>query len=116
MIPLAAAAAFACLNPVAVDGDTLRCGQRKVRLSAINARELHGNSCTGSAPCPAASATESRAALQALLDRGPVRCTSEGQDRYGRTVARCAVGGQDVGCQLVTTGHAAEWRKFGRAC
>ncbi len=111
-----AAAAFACLNPVATDGDTLRCGERKVRLSAINARELHGNSCTGSAPCPTASATESRAALQALLDHGPVRCTSHGQDRYGRTVARCRVGTTDIGCAMVTAGLAAEWRKFGRAC
>lgn len=115
-LPLAAAAAFVCQSPVAIDGDTIRCGFEKVRLQAINARELHGNRCTGSAPCPAASAPASRAALQGLLDQGGVRCTSHGADRYGRAVARCTAQGQDIACSLVRSGHAAEWRQYGRAC
>jgi endonuclease YncB( thermonuclease family) len=124
---LAAGAAFACHQPRAIDGDTLRCGAETVRLQAINARELHGNSCAASAPCPPASAAKGKAALQALLDQGPVACTPTGQDRYGRTVARCSVGGSaapgirgqqgvDLSCALVRTGAAAEWRKYGRAC
>ena len=34
----------------------------------------------------------------------------------GRTVARCRVGGTDLSCSLVRSGHAAEWRQYGRAC
>jgi len=128
LFTLVAGAAFACAQPRAIDGDTFACGTaapgirgpeetRKVRLEAVNARELHGNRCSASAPCPPASAAQGKATLQALLNREPVTCTPTGQDRYGRTVARCRTPhAGDVSCALVRAGAAAEWRKYGRAC
>ncbi|WP_419144971.1 thermonuclease family protein [Novosphingobium album (ex Hu et al. 2023)] len=67
------------------DGDTIRCGTEKIRIENIDA-------------------------LNAFLRRGPVRVSRSGTDRYGRTLARLSVNGQDAGAFLISRGLAHEWR------
>ena len=125
MIGILAAAALSCMNPRVIDGDTLVCAGEHVRLHAINAREKSGKCLPAApgirgrknaAPCTRASGKAATAELRRLTAGRRVICTPTATDRYGRTVARCSAGTTDLGCSLVRTGHAAEWRKFGRAC
>ncbi len=82
----------------AVDGDTIDCGGRRVRIANIDAPELHG-------ACPAEIQAAERAKLAALIamETATVRVVPEkGRDKYGRTLARVAIDGRDLGDTLVS--------------
>lgn len=96
---------FACLNPRVTDGDTLRCGDRRVRLAGIDAPEMPGHCRTGRT-CVDGDPFASRAALGHLIAAGPVRCDDKGTDRYGRTIGSCSNGAANLSCALVRSGHA----------
>lgn len=94
---------------VVVDGDTLTLDGVRVRLWGVDAPEQE-QTCRREGqgyPC-------GRAASQALRDwigRRPVSCVEIEKDQYGRSVARCAVDGEDVGGWLVAQGHALDYRR-----
>ena len=113
MPPMLLAAAFACLSPVAVDGDTLRCGAGVglVRLLAIDAPEMPGH-CRVGRRCTAGNGFASKAALSRFVMRGGVVCSTRGRDHYGRVLARCSAGGADLSCAMVAGGFAVE--RYGR--
>ena len=68
---------------------------------------LHGE-------CQVHTAAGKRAALALsdLISRQTVFCQQRGTDRYGRAVAVCSVGGQDLGAWMVLRGHALAYRKY----
>jgi endonuclease YncB( thermonuclease family) len=110
----------ACLAVTVHDGDTIRCGDERVRVSNIDAPELRGSPrCNprrlvgGLNPswCDYALGEQSRAALAAFLSRGRVTIYRRGQDRHGRTLATLEVDGRDAGAHLIDAGLAREWRK-----
>ena len=115
LLTLAAAAVLACQPAQVIDGDTIRCEGRSVRLVAINAREKN-ETCRKNAPCPRASGAAATAQLKRLVGQHHVICQEAGRPSRGRMVARCYARSQDLSCAMVRSGHAAEWRKFGRAC
>ncbi|OYW10256.1 MAG: hypothetical protein B7Z53_01385 [Rhodospirillales bacterium 12-71-4] len=88
-----------------VDGDTLRLGDRTLRLSGIDAPE-RGQSCSDAAgrwfDCGAAAAE----ALSRLVNGRSVLCRVHGRDRYGRGLGRCTAGGAELNHGLVTAGWA----------
>ena len=95
--PLAVAAGERCL---AIDGDTLVCNHRKVRLTNVYAAELNQ---------PGGYAAKRR--LQSFISSGEVVLRPYGQDRYGRTLAEVYVNGRrieqaDIGPRA---GRGAEW-------
>jgi endonuclease YncB( thermonuclease family) len=55
---------------------------------------------------------DATAALKALLDGKPLTCTEVDRDRYGRTVATCMVGGQDIGAAMVRQGWALDYERY----
>lgn len=59
-------------------------------------------------------ALEAKARLRELLDAGR-SASSNGRDRYGRTLARVFAGGRDVGAVLIAEGHALPYRPGGAA-
>lgn len=113
---LLAAAAFTCASPYVIDGDTLRCGERRVRLARIDAPELPGH-CARSRRCAPGDGKASRAALARLIDGKPLACQpvpasphgGSVYDRWGRTVARCRVNGRDLGQAMIAGGWAIRW-------
>ena len=108
-------AAVLCVSPVVHDGDSLRCGDEKIRIVNIDAPELPGSPKCESRKgkpgwCDYAKAAQSRDALIAFLGRGRVMIERTGVDRYGRTLARVTVNGRDAGEWLVLKGLARPWR------
>lgn len=92
---------FACV----VDGDTLRLGNRRVRIVGIDAPEL------ASPACPAERALAERAAdrLTALLDAGPFDMIAHrfnAADQYGRDLMMLTRGDRSIGQQLIDEGLA----------
>src|SRR5712664_1020694 len=78
----AASARERCL---AIDGDTLVCNHRKVRLTNVYAAELNQ-----------AGGTAAKRRLQALVAAGEVTIVPHGADRYGRTLAEVYVDGKRI--------------------
>jgi endonuclease YncB( thermonuclease family) len=77
-----------------IDGDTLRVGADRIRLRGINTPELDE---------PGGEAARQR--LMELLQQGPIRIVSYGQDIYGRTIADVFVDGRNVAEVLRQEGH-----------
>ncbi len=77
---------------IAIDGDTLRCGKSRIRLTCIDAPE------TGQPLYK-----ESKAALAQLIRR-PIKITALRRDRYGRTLAW-----SEANAEMVRMGLAWGW-------
>jgi micrococcal nuclease len=93
-----------------IDGDTIKLGQRKIRIIGIDAPEVSEPQC----PAEAAKAEQATAKLQALLNQGPFEMTgsvTRGQDRYGRDLRALNRSNADGS----TTSIAEEMRKAGLA-
>ncbi|AXC50025.1 thermonuclease family protein [Paracoccus suum] len=97
-------AALCLIGALAVDGDTLRAGDLRVRIWGIDAPERmdpYG---------PASSA-----AMAALIDGKVLACDDRGPDRYGRTVSRCVLpDGRDIACVMVAAGQAKDWPRYSK--
>ncbi|RWR28889.1 thermonuclease family protein [Sinirhodobacter populi] len=113
---IVACAAAACAMSVngavrVVDGDTLVVGGERVRLFGIDAPE-RAQTCQDARgrawPC-GSRATE---AMKALVKPGGVRCSGTDRDQYGRLLARCFVGGRDIGEEMVAQGMAFAYRRY----
>ena len=98
MLPLIAAIAAQALTcaPIAVDGDTLRCGRERIRLLAIDAPEMPGH-CRRGRKCVGGDPFASRASLTAAL-RPPFTIRRVGFDHYGRTLAAVSGARGDLSC------------------
>jgi endonuclease YncB( thermonuclease family) len=77
-----AAAGERCL---AIDGDTLVCNHRKIRLTNVYAAEMNQ---------PGGTAAKKR--LQAKISSGEVTLRPLGTDKYGRTLAEVYVNGRRI--------------------
>ena len=100
--------ACAVAQTVVVDGDTLKLDGRTIRLFGIDAPELH-QACDQGQWLPGPLA---RAALVDFIGGRPVECDAVTQDRYGRTVARCHAGADDLGALMVSAGWAWAFTRY----
>jgi endonuclease YncB( thermonuclease family) len=98
---------------LAVDGDTLELAGRRVRLHGIDAPE-RAQRCPrqGGADWDCGRAAAER--LSVLLAAGTTRCAGRDLDRYGRLVAVCNTGGEDLGAVLVREGLAHAYIDYSR--
>lgn len=108
-VPPVAAPALAPVR--VVDGDTLVIGETRFRLFGIDAPEM-SQMCNGVTGAPYACGAMAKSALELALGAGAVLCEPRDKDRYGRTVAVCRAGGQDVGAVLVSEGWALAYRQY----
>ncbi|WP_375461603.1 thermonuclease family protein [uncultured Enterovirga sp.] len=93
-----------------VDGDSLDLDGRRIRLKGIDAPEL-GQTCErrgGTYRCGEVA----REALRDLTRGGPVTCRISGQDRYGRSLAICTSGENELGAVLVRRGLAVSYGAY----
>jgi endonuclease YncB( thermonuclease family) len=94
---------------IVIDGDTIRSDEERIRLEGIDAAEI------GHAKCEAERrlAVLAKRRLEQLLGSGPVDIRRNEHpkppDRYGRTLARVLVDGEDVACILIKEGYARPW-------
>ena len=93
-----------------VDGDTLDVGAVRVRLHGVDAPESR-QSCVAGGRRWACGERATRA-LAGRLGGRTVAC--EERDRYGRIVAVCRDGGEDVNAWMVSHGWALAYRRYSR--
>lgn len=91
----------------ATDGDTLRLSGLSIRLAGIDAPELRQSCTREEKPYPCGA--DAKAELARLAEGAVVRCRIEEEDRYGRSVAACRAGGEDLGAALVRRGFALSY-------
>ena len=93
------------IGALAIDGDTLRTDDYRIRLWGIDAPEMSE-----------VQGPRSKAMLQRIVDQsGRLVCQVVDEDRYGRTVAQCYTEDLiDIGCLMVALGEAEEWVYYSR--
>jgi len=94
-----------------IDGDTIEIHGTRIRLHGIGAPESRQE-------CDRPDGTSWRCGQQAALalsdriGRSTVRCEPHGRDRYGRVIAVCFKGTDDLNRWMVTAGWAVAYRKY----
>lgn len=94
-----------------IDGDTLDVGTTRIRLHGIDAPE-RGQPCTTLTGQNWACGDWVTQQVRDRFEGREARCTARDKDRYGRIVAQCTVGQQDIGQVLVQDGLAYAYRKY----
>ena len=89
-----------------VDGDTLDLDGLRIRINGIDAPEF-GQRC-GDWDCGQAALDQ----FDTLISAGTVSCEALDQDKYGRTIARCDVDGQDLGDAMIAAGLARAFTRY----
>lgn len=116
MKPAAMLAAFVALSvaPAAAqtitDGDSIRLHGERVRIFGIDAPEFK-QTCPDGWPAGRLATTR----LQALIDGRTIVCQQKDRDYYGRIVAVCRAGGQDLGAIMVREGLAWAFVRYSSA-
>lgn len=85
------------------DGDTLRIGEQRIRLAAIDAAENHG--CRKGRVCAPGDGRQAKATLSRIAMGQRITCEPVGTS-YNRTVAFCTIGGRDVSCSMLRARQA----------
>ncbi|WP_292511224.1 thermonuclease family protein [Methylobacterium sp.] len=93
------------------DGDTIEIGRTKIRLHGIDVPEgeqVCQNAAGEDYPCGRGAAL----ALSDRIDSAPISCAPRDTDRYGRIVAVCRKGSEDLNAWMVSQGHAVAFRRY----
>lgn len=88
-----------------IDGDTLRLGSTRIRLTGIDAPEFD-QTCTNGSGSEWSCGMDAKDFLERLVRGHTLTCTRTGRDRYGRALARCTDDGADIALSLVAAGWA----------
>lgn len=108
MIVLLAAALAAC---TVTDGDTIRCGNERIRLLAIDAPEMPGH-CARGRNCVEGDPFASSDSLRAAMKDQALTIERVGVDRYGRTLGMVYAGRRNLSCAQIEAGHAVYVRRY----
>jgi endonuclease YncB( thermonuclease family) len=98
---------FECADAQVIDGATLGCGNRRVRLRGIDPPGGAAD-CRPGQRCASGDAYASRENLRKLAEHATLQCRQDGVDDQGRIVARCTAGNRDLSCAQVNSGNAIE--------
>ncbi|MBP2159583.1 MULTISPECIES: thermonuclease family protein [Asticcacaulis] len=101
-------------TPIATDGDSIRCGDERIRLLAIDAPEMGPCQPKGRV-CVPGDPIRSRDSLAKAISFGTVEIERVGKDRYGRTLAIVTSVVGNLSCHQVATGNAIYVRKWDKS-
>lgn len=94
-----------------VDGDTIRIGGTRIRLHGIDAPESE-QTCRDGDGNEYRCGQRATSALSNKIGGKTVTCERKDTDRYGRIVAVCRAGGEDLNGWLVSEGHAVAYMRY----
>ena len=95
-----------------LDGDTIDVAGERVRLHGIDAPEKR-QICTVAGVDYDCGKNATRM-LTGVINGRQVTCKGNKRDRYGRLVAVCYVGNEDVNAEMVREGWALAYRKYAK--
>ncbi len=98
-----------------LDGDSLRIGNRTIRIEGVDAVELH-QLCRAADDVQWSCGVQAREALGRIVAQGDLVCESRAADRFGRALSRCTTrGSRNLAADLVAQGWAVsgDGRAFG---
>ena len=97
-----------------IDGDTIELsGGVRIRFHGIDAPE-RGQSCRDRGALWLCGGLATHALSKRIAGRA-VACDEKDRDRYGRIVAVCRLGGEDLNAWMVSEGWALAYRRYSRA-
>jgi endonuclease YncB( thermonuclease family) len=96
-----------------IDGDTIEIHGQRIRLWGIDAPESD-QLCRGADSLPYRCGSAAALALADKIGGKLVTCSPRDVDRYGRTVAVCSIGSDDIARWLVSVGLALDWPQYSR--
>ncbi len=95
--------------PYVIDGDTLAFGREHVRIANLDAPDIGSHArCALERQRGQAARRYARALVREAQDIAVVG--RQGEDRYGRTLARVQLDGRDFGRLMIAAGHGRPWR------
>jgi len=94
-----------------IDGDTVEIRGRRIRLHGIDAPEGR-QTCTTAAGRTWLCGQRAANALADKVGQATVRCAVRDRDRYGRDIAVCSVGREDLNRWMATNGWAIAYRRY----
>ncbi|MFC5358166.1 thermonuclease family protein [Azospirillum himalayense] len=115
MLLVAAPALAADLTGTAsvIDGDTLEIRGTRIRLHGIDAPESQ-QFCQDSAGKNWRCGQMAALALSERIGRRTVTCEQKDKDRYGRVVAACFVGGENLNAWMAANGWAMAYQQYSK--
>jgi endonuclease YncB( thermonuclease family) len=99
--------------PRIVDGDTVQIDQTKIRFAAIDAPETD-QVCLDPRGERWACGIAARDQLARFSAGRPWDCDLTGTDKYGRSLGKCFVEGDDVSAWMVRSGWALSFVRYSR--
>jgi endonuclease YncB( thermonuclease family) len=96
-----------------IDGDTLDIRGIRFRLHGVDAPES-SQTCKDAAGANYRCGQKAALALSDRIGEANVSCGQKDKDRYGRIVAVCSAGGEDLNAWLVRQGLALAYRQYGK--
>ena len=93
-----------------IDGDTIEVRKARIRLFGVDAPESAQSCLAGNRRWSCGE--RATRALAARIDGRSVACEEHDRDQYGRIVAVCQYGGQDVNAWMVHEGWALAYRRY----
>jgi endonuclease YncB( thermonuclease family) len=110
-LPAAEAADMISGVPRIVDGDTVQIGETKIRFAGIDAPETD-QVCLDSKGAKWACGVAARDHLVAYSAGREWDCDLVGTDKYGRSLGKCFVEGDDVSAWMVRSGWALSFVRY----
>ena len=100
------------------DGDTIVINDTRIRFTGSDAPESYffgkTQTCLDANGIEWECGNAATLKLKQLINNQIVRCTDEGQDRYGRTLGICYVDEVDLQAEMVKSGMAIAYLRYSR--
>ena len=94
-----------------IDGDTIEIHGQRIRLHGIDAPES-SQECLSSNRTPWRCGQRAALVLAEHIANSAIRCHPLDRDRYGRIIATCLKGSEDISKWIVANGWAVAFRRF----